>query len=204
MFRARARRRTVVKPIEAPFPTATASAGGEYVYAAKPFLDAAEGLVQIFDVLGPSAFMVIKNDFQENIRYLRRFIVDNPTASLQTLSADRRSTKQLLALLRGLAFLCDALQRFVKNDDAELATEFTAAYTKHLQKYQGLMGMRLYLAAIGVSPARPVFMTALDGLHPDGSALELFRARLDELEEILRNLKLDSYKDKFQYSDTDS
>ncbi|ODN75826.1 hypothetical protein, variant [Cryptococcus amylolentus CBS 6039] len=115
------------------------------------FLEAAEGLVKIFNLFGNPAFTVVQNDLTGNIAKIRAYLAQNPTSAstLESLLAtekanvpkpkDRVATDALMWLLRGLKFTSLGLKINLENKDEELSASFTKAYEQSLKKYHGMM-----------------------------------------------------------------
>ncbi|KAJ5161276.1 hypothetical protein N7492_006668 [Penicillium capsulatum] len=100
------------------------------------FLEAAEALVTLFDVLGSAAFTPVKNDLLGNIKKVRDRLLAAPAESqtlqdlvLNELKAGKKTASGgLLWLCRGLDFTAQALRHNLDNPSVELSASFREAY----------------------------------------------------------------------------
>ncbi|ODO01871.1 het-c2 protein [Cryptococcus wingfieldii CBS 7118] len=137
------------------------------------FLEAAEGLVKIFNLFGNPAFTVVQNDLTGNIAKIRAYLAQNPTSAstLESLIAtekanvpkpkDRVATDALMWLLRGLKFTSLGLKINLENKDEELSASFTKAYEQSLKKYHGMMVRPVFYLAMKACPYRATFYPKL-------------------------------------------
>ncbi|KAF8430019.1 glycolipid transfer protein-like protein HET-C2 [Tirmania nivea] len=133
------------------------------------FLEAAEGVVQLFDLLGSAAFTPVKSDMSGNIKKIRDRQLAAPSASgtLQSLTTAEQAEKKnnategLLWLNRGLDFTAQALRRSHTNSTEELADSFTTAYGATLKKHHGIMVRPLFTVAMKACPYRDTFYKKL-------------------------------------------
>ncbi|TYJ51841.1 hypothetical protein B9479_007559 [Cryptococcus floricola] len=137
------------------------------------FLEAAEGLVKIFNLFGNPAFTVVQNDLTGNIAKIRAYLAQNPTSAstLESLLAaekanvpkpkDRVATDALMWLLRGLKFTSLGLKINLENKDEELSASFTKAYEQSLKKYHGMMVRPVFYLAMKACPYRATFYPKL-------------------------------------------
>lgn len=96
-------------------------------------MEATEGVVNLFDLLGSSAFSVVQNDMNGNIKKIRDKLQSDAATNntLQNLMAaeapqkKRVATEGLLWLSRGLDFTAQALRRSIENPEEELNVSFT-------------------------------------------------------------------------------
>ncbi|KAF2023152.1 glycolipid transfer protein [Setomelanomma holmii] len=164
------------------------------------FLEAAESLTTLFDVLGSAAFKPVKNDMIGNIKKIRDRQLAAPTLSetLQDLVLNElkekkhTATEGLLWLNRGLDFTAQALRHNLSNSTKELADSFREAYGKTLKPHHSFIVKPIFSAAMSATPYRKDFykklgdddakvQTELDkwlvGVEKDISVLNEFLAR---------------------------
>ncbi|KOS16091.1 het-c2 protein [Malassezia pachydermatis] len=171
------------------------------------FIDATEGVVKLFDLLGSSAFAVVQNDMNGNIKKIRdRLLATGPDLSgtLELLVKNegqpgdkkRTATEGLMWLLRGLDFTAKALHRSLDNPTEELSASFTAAYENSLRKYHSIVVRPLFSLAMKACPYRKDFYAKLgpseEKVRPQLSewleALEKIVARMHQFYEYSRQL----------------
>ncbi|KAK4520808.1 uncharacterized protein ATC70_006688 [Mucor velutinosus] len=156
------------------------------------FLEATEGLVKLFDLLGSAAFSVVQNDMNGNIKKIRERLLSNPTANatLQDLMATeapekkRVATEGLLWLTRGLDFTAQALRRSMDNPAEELNISFTKAYEATLRKHHNMLVRPVFSLAMKACPYRKDFYEKI-GVLSD-AALAQMKQWVDALENIIR------------------
>ncbi|KAJ7066274.1 glycolipid transfer protein domain-containing protein [Mycena amicta] len=166
------------------FPSANKESGD---YDACEYIDATEAFISIFDILGLSAFSVVKNDFQECIKAFRAAL-DKEFASAMTrpglkqlaVTKSTKTTKPLLNTLRGLSFLCKALQDITGPTKTDSTTAFSASYKKYLQKHHDMVETSLYSAAIDACRSGTDFESAV------GKDSQKLKESLDALSGILK------------------
>ncbi|KAN0066433.1 hypothetical protein ACQY0O_000527 [Thecaphora frezii] len=159
------------------------------------FLEATEGLVKLFDLLGNSAFSVVQNDMNGNIKKIRDRLLAAPAKSstLQALVENesgekkRTATEGLLWLLRGLDFTAKALRRSVSDPSEELSASFTKAYEDSLKKYHSFVIRPVFSLAMKACPYRKDFFAKL-GSPPEKVDEEL-RKWLDALEKVVKTMQ---------------
>ncbi|KAF8629259.1 hypothetical protein AX17_005838 [Amanita inopinata Kibby_2008] len=141
------------------------------------FLEASQGLVGLFDLLGSAAFSVVQADLRGNITKVKARYDAAPALSgtLQLLVANekgekkRTATEGLMWLLRGLSFTCKALQ-FAQADAAEeLSSAFTKSYEGTLKKFHNFVVKGVFSVAMRACPYRRDFYAKL-AADPDGGA----------------------------------
>ncbi|KAI3320162.1 glycolipid transfer protein [Xylariaceae sp. AK1471] len=159
------------------------------------FLDAADSLTTMFDVLGSVAFSPVKSDMLGNIKKIRERQLAAPAES-ETLQAlvknelktkSHKATEGLLWLVRGLDFTCIALSQNLAKADEELSASFRNAYGATLKPHHGLLIKPVFSAAMSACPYRKDFYPKLGADH-DAVSTEL-RAYLVALEKIVAILK---------------
>ncbi|CAO1600213.1 MAG: hypothetical protein LQ349_001376 [Xanthoria aureola] len=129
------------------------------------FLEAAESLTTLFDLLGSIAFTPVKNDMLGNIKKVRDRQLASPgdSSTLQSLVLNELKTKKhtsaegLLWLVRGLDFTSQALRHTLQNPDAELSTSFRNAYTGTLKPHHSFMVKPIFSAAMSATPYKKDF-----------------------------------------------
>ncbi|KAI4105238.1 MAG: hypothetical protein LQ339_003569 [Xanthoria mediterranea] len=129
------------------------------------FLEAAESLTTLFDLLGSLAFTPVKNDMLGNIKKVRDRQLASPgdSSTLQSLVLNELKTKKhtsaegLLWLVRGLDFTSQALRHTLQNPDAELSTSFRTAYTGTLKPHHSFMVKPIFSAAMSATPYKKDF-----------------------------------------------
>ncbi|KAF9564745.1 glycolipid transfer protein [Agrocybe pediades] len=133
------------------------------------FLEAADGLVGLFDLLGSAAFSVVQSDLKGNITKVRTRYEATPTlsATLESLVENekgekkRTATEGLMWLLRGLSFTCKALENAQKNKSEELATAFSNSYEATLKKFHNFVVKGIFAVAMKACPYRADFYAKL-------------------------------------------
>ncbi|KAL9105626.1 MAG: hypothetical protein Q9227_009238 [Pyrenula ochraceoflavens] len=131
----------------------------------KDFLEAAESLTSLFDLLGSVAFTPVKNDMLGNIKKIRerQLAAPNESGTLQSLVVNELKTKShkasegLLWLTRGLDFTAQALRQNVSNPSEELAASFRGAYKNTLAPHHSFMVKPIFSAAMSATPYRKAF-----------------------------------------------
>ncbi|CDR46477.1 CYFA0S23e01376g1_1 [Cyberlindnera fabianii] len=133
------------------------------------FLEATEGLIKLFDLLGSSAFTVVQNDLKGNVDKIRARLLATPdkSSNLQDLVINEKAekatkaTQGLLWLSRGLQFTAQAMRETVDNPDLELVKTFTDAYGKTLSKYHSFVVKPVFKLAMKACPYRKDFFAKL-------------------------------------------
>ncbi|CAO3649916.1 unnamed protein product [Mucor hiemalis] len=156
------------------------------------FLQATEGLVKLFDLLGSAAFSVVQKDMNGNIKKIRERFLSNPTANstLQELLATeapekkRVATEGLLWLTRGLDFTAQALRRSLNEGAEELNISFTKAYEETLKKHHSFVVRPVFALAMKACPYRVDFYEKL-GVTSDAAKAQMTKW-VEALENIIR------------------
>ncbi|CBX99083.1 hypothetical protein IAQ61_000788 [Plenodomus lingam] len=133
------------------------------------FLEAAESLTTLFDVLGSAAFKPVKSDMSGNIKKIRDRQLAAPTLSetLQDLVLNElkekkhTATEGLVWLNRGLDFTAQALRHNLTNADKELAESFRSSYGNTLKPHHSFVVKPLFSAAMSATPYRKDFYAKL-------------------------------------------
>ncbi|KFH44562.1 Pleckstriny domain-containing family A member-like protein [Hapsidospora chrysogenum ATCC 11550] len=186
---------TIVDTFKQSFVNVPIDADNDNAIATTEFLDAAESLTSIFDVLGGVAFSPVKNDLLGNIKKLRERQLAAPDASktIQDLVKNELATKKhtategLVWLVRGLEFTCIALSSNVAKDTEELSDSFRAAYGTTLKPHHSFVVKPIFSAAMSACPYRKTFYEKL-GSDPEKVRSEL-RTYLQGLDKIVAILK---------------
>ncbi|KAF6220446.1 hypothetical protein HO133_002878 [Letharia lupina] len=133
------------------------------------FLEAAESLTTLFDVLGSMAFTPVKNDMIGNIKKVRDRQLATPADSetLQSLVTNELKTKKhtaaegLLWLVRALDFTSQGIRSNLQNPSHELSASFRTAYGNTLKPHHSFMVKPIFSAAMSATPYRKDFYAKL-------------------------------------------
>ncbi|EEP75350.1 conserved hypothetical protein [Uncinocarpus reesii 1704] len=160
------------------------------------FLEAAESLVMLFDLLGSVAFTPVKNDLLGNIKKIRDRQLAAPAESetLQQLVLNELKTGKpvasggLLWLLRGLDFTAQALRHNLSKPDDELSTSFRAAYGTTLKPHHSWAIKPIFSAAMSATPYRKDFYAKLgQDAAKVQAAMDTEIAALEDVVKILQD-----------------
>ncbi|EPZ30794.1 Glycolipid transfer protein domain-containing protein [Rozella allomycis CSF55] len=160
---------------------------------AAEFLEASSGLVQLFDILGSTAFSPVKSDMNGNISKIRKFLDENTgvvtlqdMVELESKSKSNTATEALLWLKRALEFTALSIRYNVDNKSEELSASFNKGYESTLKKHHGMLVRPIFYVALKACPNRADFYKKLgDDLN---TVMEQLEAWLKALEEILKIL----------------
>ncbi|CAE7162347.1 unnamed protein product [Rhizoctonia solani] len=138
------------------------------------FLDASDGVCELFTHFTNPAFGVVKNDISGNIAKVRARLESHPTESvtLEKLVANEQKEKKqpategLMWLLRGLSYTGKALQHCQANKSAELSEGFESSYPLTLKPHHGLLAKGAMALAVKAVPYRKDFYEKI-GSPPD-------------------------------------
>lgn len=135
------------------------------------FLEAADGLMNLFDLLGGAVFAFVQTDLRSNIagvraRYNAHQSVSETLEKLVQTEAvegngDRHGTACLVRLARGLMFTCRALQAAQEDRSLELYMCFKRAYDVVLRHHHSFIIRSVVSVAIHAVPRRDVFFTRI-------------------------------------------
>ncbi|KAF8311218.1 GLTP-domain-containing protein [Clavulina sp. PMI_390] len=158
------------------------------------FLEASEGVLALFDLLGSTAFGLVTKDMSGNIQKTRTRFLEAPieSATLEGLIAaevktgKKTATQGLLWLLRGLEFTCTALRRSQDDLTERLNVSFTKAYEVTLRKHHSMLVRPLFAVAMKACPERNDFYNKLGPIEI--VTVEL-NAWLDGLQKIITQLQ---------------
>jgi len=160
------------------------------------FLEAAEGVVKMFDLLGSAAFSVVQSDMTGNITKVRTYYNAHPSEA-KTLEGlvisekqndkKRKATEGLMWLLRGLHFTLVGLQRSHKDKDEELAVSFNKSYEQTLKQHHSFVVRPVFTLAMKACPYRKDFYAKL-GSPPEKVDEEL-KKWLEALDAIIQRMQ---------------
>ncbi|KAF4548195.1 Hypothetical protein D9617_30g010990 [Elsinoe fawcettii] len=133
------------------------------------FLEAAESLTTLFDVLGSAAFTPVKSDMGGNIKKLkdRQLAAPLDSENLQDLVRNELKTKKhtategLVWLTRGLDFTAQSLRQNLSNPSEELSNSFRTAYGNTLKPHHSFIIKPIFSAAMSATPYRKDFYKKL-------------------------------------------
>ncbi|CAO1617808.1 unnamed protein product [Sympodiomycopsis kandeliae] len=167
------------------------------------FIDATEGVVKLFDLLGNAAFVIVQNDMTGNLKKIKDRLLAAPTQShtLELLVENegapgdkkRTATEGLMWLLRGLDFTAQALRRSQADKSEELSVSFTKAYEGSLKKHHSFIVKGAFSLAMKACPYRTDFYAKL-GSPPEKVDEELEKW-LSALQRIIKRMQ-DLYETK--------
>ncbi|KAJ2626471.1 hypothetical protein H4R22_004798 [Coemansia sp. RSA 1290] len=188
--------KTLEELITRRFQDVTVTGDGEINTA--EFLEAAEGVVKMFDLLDSAAFYPVKSDMTTNIEKVRAKSLSGPDpARYDTLQkivraeaqeGDRTATQGLLWLKRGLELTAMALKRSLETPAEELAESFTLAYNNTLKQFHGFIVKKMFGVAMMACPTRAVFFDKIGG-NREGEREELL-AWVNALQSLLNELNI--------------
>jgi len=146
------------------------------------FLEAADGLVNMFDLLGSLVFGFVQTDLRENISGVRSSYHAKPQVrnTLEELVysevADRQKhgIDSLRRLTRGLAFTCASLQHSRANERDEMHICFKRAYDTVLRRHHNFAIRTVVTVALKACPRRVDFYARIaQGGSQESLTLEL-------------------------------
>ncbi|ESK88848.1 het-c2 protein [Moniliophthora roreri MCA 2997] len=160
------------------------------------FLEASDGLVKMFDLLGSGVFGFVQTDIRNNItgvkeRYKSHSFTSKTLENLvegEAGEANRHGTACLVRLVRGLAFTCQALQNMQADRSSELHVCFKRSYDAVLKHHHSFVVRSVVSVAIRAVPRRNDFY---DRIAEGGSVekLDTELARwLQGLEKIVKRM----------------
>lgn len=167
------------------------------------FLEASDGLVKMFDLLGSQIFGFVQADIKNNIAGVRdRYNARQENSrTLQKLVEyeveETRPTNQhshgracLVRLLRGLFFTCEALMNMQRDTSAELHVCFRRSYDKVLKHHHSFVVRTAVSVAIRAVPRRPDFYARISQ-GGDVQKLDVELAKwLAGLDSVVRRMKV--------------
>ncbi|KAK5200643.1 hypothetical protein LTR16_005397 [Cryomyces antarcticus] len=149
------------------------------------FLEAAESLTGLFDVMGSVAFAPVKNDMVGNVKVPittswslaavcqarkvrdRQLAAPDQSETLQALCLNELKAKKhtategLLWLVRGLDFTAQSLRHNLSHPTEELSTSFRHAYQNTLKPHHSFLVKPIFSAAMSATPYRKDFYAKL-------------------------------------------
>ncbi|AMD18707.1 HBL195Cp [Eremothecium sinecaudum] len=158
------------------------------------FIEASEGLIKLFNLLGNPAFSIIQRDLVTNINKLRYRLDTFPDDSktLQDMVVNERAkgvkvaSEGLLWLVRSLEFMEEAIRELVQDSDIELTNAFNKAYSRTLSRYHGVLVRPVFKLVMKATPYRKEFFARLG---PDQERVNReTRECLEALEKIVKIL----------------
>lgn len=162
------------------------------------FLQAAEALVTLFDLLGSVAFTPVKNDLLGNIKKIRdrQLAAPEESETIQALvlnelkTGKHTATEGLLWLVRGLDFTAQALRHNLTNASDELAGSFRTAYGATLKPHHSFLIKPVFSAAMSATPYRKDFYAKLgDDVTKVQAAMDKEIAALEKIVNILKEFQ---------------
>ncbi|KAF8224702.1 glycolipid transfer protein [Tricholoma matsutake] len=146
------------------------------------FLEASDGLVQLFDLLGSSIFGFVQSDLRSNINGVRQRYETTPDTSstLENLvrseshEEQKHGTQCLVRLVRGLSFTCHGLQNVQNDTSAELYVCFKRSYDTVLKHHHSFFIRSVVYVALRAVPRRPEFYAGIS----QGGSIEKLNAEL--------------------------
>ncbi|KAL2066322.1 hypothetical protein VTL71DRAFT_2393 [Oculimacula yallundae] len=186
---------TFLDTLKQSFTTVPVDKEKDNAVATTEFLDAAESLTTLFDVLGSRAFTPVKSDMLGNVKKIRERQLAAPgeSATLQELVINELATKKhtategLVWLVRALDFTCIALSQNLALPSEELAASFRNAYGNTLKPHHSFLIKPIFSAAMSACPYRKDFYVSLG---EDGEKVEAeLRTWLAALEKVIAILK---------------
>ncbi|KAK1759204.1 het-c2S [Echria macrotheca] len=186
---------TYIDTMKKPFTQVPVDAANKDAISTEEFLEAAESLTTMFDLLGSVAFSPVKKDMLGNVEKIRKRYLAAPLESqnLQDLVRNELKTKShvategLLWLVRGLEFTCLALSNNVSKPGEELADSFRGAYGSTLKPHHSFLVKPIFSAAMSACPYRNDFYGKLG--NDDAKVQTELQEYLAALEKIVGILK---------------
>ncbi|KAJ1798930.1 hypothetical protein LPJ59_002175 [Coemansia sp. RSA 2399] len=125
------------------------------------FLEASEGVVKLFDILGSTAFYpkVRAKYSSDPVAFdtLQKIII------AEAVTKNRTATQGLLWLKRGLEMTALGLKRNLDNKDEALSDSFTKAYEATLRQYHNFIVKNMFSVAMYACPSRETFYEKIGG-----------------------------------------
>jgi len=160
------------------------------------FLEASDGLVKMFDLLGTGVFSFVQADIRSNIHGLRlTYECDSERCSTlekvvqnEVHDPKKNGTGCLRRLLRGLLFTFHSLKNSRDNANEDLQASFRRAYDTVLKHHHNFAIRAIVHVALRACPRRQDFYkTIAQGGSPEKLDSELGRW-LDGLHAILQRM----------------
>ncbi|KAI1799685.1 het-c [Daldinia bambusicola] len=186
---------TLLETFKKSFVDVPIDANNDNAISTTEFLEAAESLTTMFDVLGSVAFSPVKSDMLGNVKKIRDRQLAAPAESetLQALCLNELKTKKhtategLVWLTRGLEFTCIALSQNLAQESEELSASFRNAYGSTLKPHHGILIKPVFSAAMSACPYRKDFYPKLgDDQAKVATELRTYLASLEKIVGILK------------------
>ncbi|KAJ7443244.1 glycolipid transfer protein domain-containing protein [Mycena galericulata] len=161
------------------------------------FLQASDGLVALFDLLGAAVFGFVQADIKSNIAGVRaeHDATRTESATLEQLVRQeharktKHGTQCLVRLIRGLAFTCLALQTMQAEPDCALHVCFRRAYDVVLRHHHTFVVRSVVTLAIRAVPRRDQFYGQISEGGDGGRFEAELRRWLVGLDAIVQRMK---------------
>ncbi|SAM01837.1 hypothetical protein [Absidia glauca] len=156
------------------------------------FLEATDGLINMFDLFNSPAFAVVQNDLKSNVQKIRTRYQTDPLANdtLQALlileTAEPKkplATEALLWLTRGLDFTSSALHHSLLHPTEELDVSFRLSYDRTLSPHHSFFVRPMFYMAVKSMPWRQDFYQTI-GMVDDVNLNDM-QQWLDALKKIV-------------------
>ncbi|EHK98398.1 putative Pleckstrin like proteiny domain-containing family A member 8 [Glarea lozoyensis 74030] len=151
------------------------------------FLEAAESLTTLFDVLGSVAFTPVKSDMLGNVKKALSGSFGKPLSPPQIPPTPPPSTFPQLTFPSGLDFTALALTQNLSTPTEELSASFRAAYGGTLKPHHSFMVKPIFSAAMSACPYRKDFYVKLG--EDEGKVAEGLKKWLEALLKEIAILK---------------
>jgi len=154
------------------------------------FIQASEALSQMFTLFNSTAFSVVQNDINGNIKKLRERYeaTGDKSRTIELLVKNeqgekkRTATEGLLWLNRGLRFTYTGLKHSYDNPDKELSQSFTQSYSETLSKFHNFVTRGIFGVAMRACPYRASLLKSLG--EPEERVLAQLNEWLGGLEKL--------------------
>ncbi|KAK0186671.1 glycolipid transfer protein [Armillaria mellea] len=168
----------------------------------RAFLEASDGLVGMFDLLGTGIFGFVQADIRSNIKDVRVQYesVDPTPLTVERMLPERppapdigpstgACAPSLTRLVRGLAFTCLALQNMQADPSSELHVCFKSSYDTVLKHHHSFLIRSVVYVALRAVPHRKDFYGRIAQGAPHDKLDEEMRHWLAGLDGIVQRLK---------------
>jgi len=160
------------------------------------YLEASEGVVKMFELVGTGAFSFVSSDILGNMKKVQAVYDAHPDdcptlEKLVLFEKDkplkaRSATEALVWLLRGQRFLLVGLQRSFNDPNEELIVSFNKSYDENLKPHHNLLVRSVVPLAMKATPYRKDFYTKLG--DPVEKVQEQMKEWLDALESLINRM----------------
>ncbi|PBK83891.1 glycolipid transfer protein [Armillaria gallica] len=156
----------------------------------RAFLEASDGLVGMFDLLGIGIFGFVQADIRSNIKEVRaQYQSIDPAPLTVERMLPGACAPSLTRLVRGLAFTCLALQNMQENPSRELHVCFKSSYDTVLKHHHSFVIRSVVYVALRAVPHRKDFYSRIAQGAPHDKLDEEMRRWLAGLDGIVQRLK---------------